>query len=310
MFITVTGKLGSGKSTVCKALANEHGFKVYSTGTIHREIAKNRGISTIEMNEYMIKDTSFDFEIDREVERLSKEQEGKKIVFDSRMAWHFVPKSFKVFVYVDPLVAAKRVIADPRGEEEPYEDLQDAMVRLLQRAQIENRRFIEIYGADYFDYDNYDLVVDSTYFDAKTIAEKIYERYLEFTAGERRKEILLTPYSVYPTKPVKRISNEKVETILKSQDEFLKFPPEVILFDNYHYILKGHHIYLAAIKGKVPYINVKLVNKTELSTVKHIEGFTSKLSKLSIECLYDYEKTGNFLFSSYPVYYSSVSEGK
>ena len=40
MQMTITGRLGSGKSTICKILNEEYGFEIFSTGTINREYAR------------------------------------------------------------------------------------------------------------------------------------------------------------------------------------------------------------------------------------------------------------------------------
>ena len=39
MHITITGRLGSGKSTVAKLIVENHGYTYYSTGNIMRELA-------------------------------------------------------------------------------------------------------------------------------------------------------------------------------------------------------------------------------------------------------------------------------
>ena len=41
MHITITGNLGSGKSTIAKYIRDEYGFEIYSTGTIQRKLAKS-----------------------------------------------------------------------------------------------------------------------------------------------------------------------------------------------------------------------------------------------------------------------------
>jgi len=181
MHITITGRLGSGKSTICKILSATHGFTLYSTGAIQREIAQQRNISTLEMNSLMATDLSFDHAIDDAVKKISIDRASETIIFDSRMAWHFAVNSFKVFVNVDPLVAAQRVISDQRGDVEIYADLEDAKNKLMERAKLENERFIEIYGVDYFDYSNYDLVIDSTNASQETLADLVYDRFTEFS---------------------------------------------------------------------------------------------------------------------------------
>ena len=74
MHITIAGKLGSGKSTVGKLLCAEHGFEIYSTGKIQRELARSFGVSTLEMNQLMSKDTKYDHMIDDAVTKLSVER--------------------------------------------------------------------------------------------------------------------------------------------------------------------------------------------------------------------------------------------
>ena len=102
MHITITGRLGSGKSTVCRIFANKYGYEIYSTGTIHRRIAAEKGLSALEMNELMATDLSFDHMIDDAVTRISREMSDRTLIFDSRMAWHFACDSFKVFMHIDP----------------------------------------------------------------------------------------------------------------------------------------------------------------------------------------------------------------
>ena len=94
MHITLTGNLGSGKSTVCRILEQQYGFEIYSTGKVIRSIADEMGISVLEMNELMTKDHKYDHMIDDRTAQISRENPDKSILFDSRLAWHFVEKSF------------------------------------------------------------------------------------------------------------------------------------------------------------------------------------------------------------------------
>ena len=66
MHITLTGNLGSGKSTISKIFANKYGYEIYSTGKVIREFAAERGLSVLEMNQLMEKDNSFDHLIDED----------------------------------------------------------------------------------------------------------------------------------------------------------------------------------------------------------------------------------------------------
>ena len=40
MHISITGKLGSGKSTVCHLIHDLYGYEIFSTGAIQREVAR------------------------------------------------------------------------------------------------------------------------------------------------------------------------------------------------------------------------------------------------------------------------------
>jgi cytidylate kinase len=44
MHITLTGNLGSGKSTIAKIMAEKYGYEIYSTGKIQRELAEAKFI--------------------------------------------------------------------------------------------------------------------------------------------------------------------------------------------------------------------------------------------------------------------------
>ena len=55
MHITLTGNLGSGKSTLSKILEAEYGYEIFSTGKVIRKIAEEHGLSVLEMNELMNK---------------------------------------------------------------------------------------------------------------------------------------------------------------------------------------------------------------------------------------------------------------
>ena len=163
MHITLTGNLGSGKSTLSKILEADYGYEIFSTGKVIRKIAEEHGLSVLEMNELMNKDPKYDHEIDDTTARISRENPEKSILFDSRLAWHFVDKSFKVFLSVSLDVAAKRVAGDAtRGEVEHYASLEDAKENLKKRAETEDTRYKELYNIEYFNMSNYNLVLDST----------------------------------------------------------------------------------------------------------------------------------------------------
>ena len=196
MHITITGKLGSGKSTVAKKLVEQYGFEIFSTGAILRAAAAERGMDVLELNRELNakldSDRSMDDLIDSTTVRVAAERKDDKLIFDSRMAWHFVPDSFKVFVTVEPRVAAERVMKDPRPGE-PAEDVDELCAELVERSKVEQSRFMQLYGVDYYDYNNFNLVVDSSRRTPDEIVTLIWEgfnAYMQDPAGYGHKEIL------------------------------------------------------------------------------------------------------------------------
>ncbi len=182
MLMSITGKLGSGKSTVCSILKEKYGFEIFSTGTINREYARRLGITTLELNDRLKSDPTLDKEIDGTVTKLSIEKKDEKLVFDSRMAWHFAKDTFKIFLTIDPMEAATRVMKDQRGAEEHYDSVEDACQGLVKRGNVERERFIQIYGVDYFDHNNFNLVVDTTSRTPEEIVGIIIENYESYCA--------------------------------------------------------------------------------------------------------------------------------
>lgn len=159
--ITITGDLGSGKSAVSKILCEHTGFEYISTGRIQRQLAQEMGLDTLEMNRRADIDPSIDQRIDGIFMDLGKDPNG--YVVDSRMAWFFLPDSFKVFLKTDVKVAAWRILNDPNRKSEEYETEEEAVQKISARKQSENARFLAKYGADCAEMDNFDLVIDTTH---------------------------------------------------------------------------------------------------------------------------------------------------
>lgn len=169
--ITITGHLGSGKSTVAKMLAKQLGWEYYSTGMAQRTIAKKRGVTTTELNRLAIKDTSIDHEIDAVFK--NPPWGNHPCVVDSRLAFHFLPKSLKVCLTVDTKEAAKRVWAEKGRISEHYSNEQEALDYLQKRSKLEQKHFVKNYGLDITNLKLFDLVIDTTHLTPKEVCQKI-----------------------------------------------------------------------------------------------------------------------------------------
>jgi len=305
MHISITGRLGSGKSTVCGKLSARHGFRVYSTGAIQREIALRKMVSTLEMNQLMAQNVSLDHEIDDAVTGISVERKDETIIFDSRMAWKFAVNSFKVFVTADPLVAAGRVLSNPRGKEEVYTDIEDAKSKLIERGRLENERFIDIYGVDYFDYSNYDLVVDSTYITPDELTDIVDSKFQSYCGSNTEtREIILSPRSVYPLAASGNIDGAALRGFIENRG-YLRSLISVAVYDGYHFIADGHHRALAAIINNERFIGVNMADTEKYPLYRSAQNLVSRIHAAGMSSAREFEKIGKFRYKSYPPCYSA-----
>ena len=301
MFLTIAGKLGSGKSTICKIISDKYGFEIYSTGKIQRDIANSMGISTLQLNELMRMDSKYDDLIDKEVVRISQTRKKDNIIFDSRMAFHFVENSYDIFTIIDPREAAKRVMLSPRGSEEVYQNEEMAQKKLLERADIENVRFKEIYHVDNSDYDNYNLIVDTSWCKPEELADLIYKKACD-DLEKTKQQILISPKSLYPTE---KISNINMEIVGQYRNKMKKGFNEKVLvrvFENYHYIVDGHHKVIAALLENKQFIEASLLHEKN-NFLDKSKNLISELEHVGKSTLYDFEDIAKFRYISYPEYY-------
>ena len=172
--ITITGFLGSGKSTVARMLADQWGWLYYSTGMAQRAIAKKRGVSTVELNRLAIADPTIDHEIDAVFKNPPWGE--KPCIVDSRLAFHFIPKSFKVCLRVDPEVAAERIFKANRASEK-YKSVQETAEYLKKRRQLEIAHFTQNYHINVDDDSQFDLIIDTTSLSPKEVCQRIIKAF-------------------------------------------------------------------------------------------------------------------------------------
>lgn len=264
MHITITGNLGSGKSTICKLLNEKYQFEVYSTGKVQRELARQMNMTTLEFNQLMCSDRKYDKMIDDETSRISRENRDKNIIFDSRLAWHFVERSFKVFVSVSLEVAAERVMKDQRGAEEKYSSLEEAKKLLAERAATERVRYRDIYNLNYMDFSNYNLIIDSTYCLPDVIAEIIIKEAKEYYQNNLAdtSKMLVSPKRLVTEADIKEEDGIRLESQIMEYKK-LPYAIEAVLTvrkkeDDYE-VLEGMDQAKAAYLAGVPYVPVEVL---------------------------------------------------
>ncbi len=265
MHITMTGNLGSGKSTMCKLLNEVYQFEVYSTGKVQRELARQMNMTTLELNQLMCSDKKYDKMIDDETARISRENKDKNIIFDSRLAWHFVEHSFKVFVSVSLEEASVRVMNDHRGAEETYTSLEEAKKLLAERAATEMVRYKDIYNLNYMDFSNYNLIIDSTYCTPDKIVEiilkeaKAYEEQYAKTGKETTK-MLVSPRRLVKEEDISEDDRIALSDMVKEYAEGDYTIDEIVTVtktEDDYIVVDGLQYAKAAYLANVPYVPIE-----------------------------------------------------
>jgi cytidylate kinase len=107
MKITIFGNPGTGKSTVGKLLATQLGFEIKSSGNMFRDMATELGLTVEELDVLSLTDSQFDVKLDQMVAEYGKTHDN--FIFESRLAWHFIPDSVKLALVCEENEAARRV---------------------------------------------------------------------------------------------------------------------------------------------------------------------------------------------------------
>jgi len=300
MKITITGDLGSGKSTIAKILSEELNLKYLSTGAIQREMARKRGLTTLELNNLADTNKDIDKEIDDNLRALNTLD--KNFVVDSRLGWFFIPSSIKLYFLIDIEVAAKRIMSDStRINETTYATIQETVKSIALRKGSENNRFLKEYGADCADFSNFDLTINTTELKTMTIARFITKiiNQKDFQRGV----IWCNPKILFPTQNIKETFNDDFDD-LKEQINIMspssEYPISVIEKNGKWAIYDGHKRTSIAIQNGVSLVPVKLIAKNEELLPKNISaneyfGYTIKSASL-----YDWEKANKFEFYNHP----------
>ena len=172
MKITISGVVGSGKSTVAKAISNKLDLDYFYVGQIMRDMAIERGVSLDGLTIIAKKDKSVDYELD-ERQREFNSNNGS-FVMDSRLGFHFIPDSFKIYLKVDINEAAKRIYNASRDNQK-YSSEEECLEKSKQRIESEKIRYKQCYDIDFGKEDVFDLVIDTTSISIEEVIRIILE---------------------------------------------------------------------------------------------------------------------------------------
>lgn len=152
--ITIFGMAGTGKTSAGKALAEKLKYKFFSGGDFAREAASRLEVTINELDSLSETDSKYDLERDKIIEEFGKNNDN--FVAESRLAWYFIPDSFKICFICDFNIRTKRIAM--------RESKEWAIVReeTRQREKSIKERFDKYYNiSDIEDPSNFDFVVDT-----------------------------------------------------------------------------------------------------------------------------------------------------
>ena len=115
--ITISGTPGSGKSTIAQKLAEKLNAERIYVGSIRRELAREKGMTLEQLNEYGLTHPETDVDIDQRIAIEAREAAKKgAVIVEGRVQFHFIPESFKIFIHVAVEEGSRRIWKQMQNE--------------------------------------------------------------------------------------------------------------------------------------------------------------------------------------------------
>lgn len=272
MNITITGDIGSGKSTVARIIAEQLNMNVIETGELYRKYSNEHGVDVLGQNKS--DDWSIDRKIDNEIARLGKEVDNT--IFVSRLAWYFVPNAVNIYLTVNPILAAKRVSMNKERVSEKHSSYLETLKYNQERKSLELNRYKRMYNLyDPSGYLNADIIVAIGKNTVETVSNCIISAIKNKDYG-----IFIDPKTILPTQVFRDLNPDRIESYIaefeKQQDKIYYNEELSLCYDGLnYYVTDGHHRLIAIIKRNIKFVKVSRINNIKF--------------KLDTFTIYDYE---------------------
>lgn len=167
--ITLFGMAGTGKGTIRDLLKQKLGYeKSFSCGDFERQVAKKRGLTILEIDNLAKIDKTIDMEQDAIMADFGKHNDD--FIVEGRLAWYFIPDSFKIALLCDFDVRIQRIAQREKKEVSVVE------FETREREKAIYERFSTYYGiTDLENPANFDMSIDTTHLTPDEIIAQILE---------------------------------------------------------------------------------------------------------------------------------------
>jgi len=175
--ISLSGLVGSGKSSIGKQLAQILNYEFISVGNFSRKIAQEKyGMNINEFQKYCEKNPQIDHEIDTYFTQYCLK--NAHLVIDYRLAFYFITDAFHVFLKVSDEMAFQRLKNAKDAQRNQEFDNQKNMYEVMKKRNEDMKnRFLKTYQTDFTDESHYHLVIDTDHLNPNQICDLILKKF-------------------------------------------------------------------------------------------------------------------------------------
>lgn len=180
MIITLSGQPGSGKTSVAKEISSKYGYVIISAGEQFRKLAAEKNLSLEEFGKLAECDPSIDLAIDQRQKDLA--QQHQNVLVEGRLAGRTIDADLKIWLKTPLRIRSERIA---KRENIPVHRAYD---ETHAREICELTRYKNYYDIDLTDLSCYDLIIDTSKWDAAGVSAIIFKAMDELKRNESTRQ--------------------------------------------------------------------------------------------------------------------------
>ena len=163
--IAISSHSGCGNTTATNNVGTTLGLKVVNY--TFRDLAEDLGLPFEEVQQQAAKSRIYDFLTDLKLMRASLRS---RVVVGSRLAGWLVDADLRVWLHAPLEARAKRIFQREPDKHAGYESV---LYRTLQRDEQNRKRYLEVYGIDINDRNDFDIIINTEKLTAEQVSSLI-----------------------------------------------------------------------------------------------------------------------------------------